>query len=57
MVKCKDCKYFKIVEKARIFNGATWSLGTAECTKYGYKKAFKNDFEIDRLECLHEHQN
>ena len=55
--KCGQCKYFKIKDKAMIFNGATWSLGRAECVKYGYMKAFKNDFEIDRLECQHEHQD
>ena len=51
-MKCKDCKYFKIKDKAMIFDGTTWSLGRAECVKYGYKKAFKNDFELERLECL-----
>lgn len=51
-MKCKDCEYFKIKDKARIFNGTTWSWGMAECKKYGYKKAFKNDLEIDRLECI-----
>lgn len=50
--KCKDCKYFKIVEKAEIFNGYLWSMGVAKCTKNGYKKTFKNDLELDRLECI-----
>lgn len=50
--KCKDCKYIKIKEKAMLFNGCLWSLGTAECKKHGYKKSFKNKFELERLECL-----
>lgn len=56
-MKCKDCKYFKIKEKAMLFNGYLWSMGTAECKEYGHKKTFKNDLELDRLECLREHQD
>ena len=50
--KCKDCEFFKIKEQALLFNNTLWSLGTAECKKHGYKKSFKNDFELERLECL-----
>ena len=57
MAKCRQCKHFQIKEKAMFFNGYLWSMGTAECKEYGYKKTFKNDLELDRLECPHEHQD
>ena len=40
------------------FNGYLWSMGKAECTKNSYTKTFKNDLELDRLECIGgEYQN
>lgn len=47
MIKCKDCKYFKILYKP--IRGFDW--GKACCTRYDLFTDFANQSKLNRLEC------
>lgn len=49
-MKCKECKHFQITDKARVYNGATWWPGTAECKEHGFTKTFKSDNDLNKLD-------
>ena len=47
MRKCKECEFFRVVEKP---DGVNW--GRAECSKHDLEVDFRNERKINRLTCV-----
>ena len=55
--KCKDCKYFDIIDEPVMSGGLLWEVGVAVCSKHNRAIDFMDDTNIDSLECLEKRGN
>lgn len=53
-MKCKDCKYFKIVYEPMVHIKECWDLGEAECLKHHLITGFNSKGKLERLTCVEE---
>lgn len=53
-MSCTECEHFRIREKTIGDGLELWQMGAASCDVYHMEKAFHNEFELERLECIGE---